>query len=241
MIEDMNKQKVTFSEQEAYGAARQYFIQNCGIQFNNDKHHRMYKEGLEVRECGFHGIHINAIISKFGPEVFHDHGIHIGDRDISCEAFSQIPDDNVTSVYLYMITGGECVCSKEDTIMRQLFADIWGTSYVDSGRDMLEGVIKRDAEQDVLSSSQQTGYLSPSYGPGFYGMEMPENKKIAEILESDRIGVEVRDSGIMVPLKSCSGIYLVVKDPAGLPLKACQTCRGNAKGCEQCRMRSPKK
>ncbi len=79
--------------------------------------------------------------------------------------------------------------------------------------------------------------LSDSFGPGYYGMKTQDTIKLLALLEGDAIGVTCRESGVMVPLKSCTGIYLVTDSTAPLPDLECETCLGNTGNCRLCNVR----
>ena len=121
-------------------------------------------------------------------------------------------------------TSGEYYLDGEP-IMNQLFADLWGSSFTEAGRRLL------------LSRLEGEGALSEEFGPGFYGMESIQMKEVGKILDTGRIGVEVRESGILVPIKSCGGISFRVGEGYLRLSSECADCRGNRSGCSQCSVR----
>ena len=46
-----------------------------------------------------------------------------------------------------MLTAGECYFSSEENIMDFLYADIWGTNYVDAGVQLMTERIREDLEK----------------------------------------------------------------------------------------------
>ncbi|HZK02755.1 MAG TPA: hypothetical protein VFC96_07830 [Anaerovoracaceae bacterium] len=237
----MNRALITFNEKEAREKAEQYFIRYCGLDLKVDKYIRMYTDAIKVRDDGIEGIQLSALISSFGPEVFSNRKIVYEGNEIYCEAFNRIPKENVKKVYLYIITAGECTFDPDDAIIKQLYADIWGTVYVDVGRDLLERVIEVDAENSLRDTPGGGGFLSTPISPGFFGMRTEESKNINAILSGEEIGISVRDNGIMLPLKTCSGLYLVVDDPDEMPEPECKDCIGSAGGCSLCKVMTERK
>lgn len=233
----MSKRIITFAEEDAYTRAEEYFIKNCGIDFSVEKHRRMYSNGMDVRRKGVHGIQIVAAVAKYGAEAFVNSGVEVGGERLSCNAFEQIAPGNVVAVYLYMLSAGECSCDPEDKIANRLFADIWGSAYTAAGKDLLEELIAAEAKTELTESGEVSGFLSKSFGPGYYGMGMEQNHILGRMLGNGEIGVEIRDSGIMLPIKSCSGVYFVVRDQYGLPGAECKDCAGNSKGCAFCHVK----
>lgn len=231
--------QVSFEEQQAYEPARNYFIRNCGFDLATEKHRRMMAEGLAARERGLAGISLRGLVACYGGQVWQDGGILIDGIRLICPAFSQIEGAHVHGVYLYVVTAGTCNYSQEDDIMVQLYADIWGTSYVDAARDLLEKDLIVRLKQEYPQEFGKNLFLSGGMGPGFYGMPPEQTKDIFQILDiANKLpGVEVRESGIMLPLKTCAGLYLLTDDLAGLPSPDCRDCIGNALGCEFCGIR----
>jgi len=229
---------VDFDEKEANEQAEKNFIGNCGFDLAREKHRRMMEDGLHARNKGIEDIHIRALLSSYSNEVFKDGRIIIAGTEFTCKAFEQVTRDNILRIYLYIITAGELAYSDANDILEQLYSDIWGTAYIDAGRAMLEEYLRRDAEKDYPGQIEKTIFLTNSFGPGFYGMMASQTKEFCKILDAEKIGIEVRDSGIMVPLKTCAGIYMLVNDRSCVPHPDCQQCIGNPKGCHFCRIRT---
>ena len=233
----MKNQKVSISEAAAYPFAIDRFIQTCGFNLETEKHKRMMKMGEKVREDGLNGININGLVSFYGPEVFQDDRIVIDEMNLTCNYFSQIPKSSVKGVYLYMLTAGECLFSSEENIMDFLYADIWGTNYVDAGVHVLTEEFIR---KDMTERFDGEAYLSEQFGPGYFGMPVIETKKFFEVMDADAIGVWVKDSGLMIPQKSCAGLYFVYDRDDIKAEVSCMKCYGNAKGCQFCAVRKTK-
>lgn len=228
----MNNMKLFFDEEKAFSLAKERFITTCGFDMTTTKHKKMMDMGLKVREDGVDGIKIQALVENYSGDVFKDHKIVVNGAEIFCNFFEQIPDEAVVGIYFYIITAGECNFSSEENIMDFLYADIWGTSYVDAGVELLEKKLKEDLDKDK--------YLSVCFGPGYFGMPVIETKNFFEILDGDEIGVKVKDSGLMIPQKTCSGLYLVLNNNDIVFEKDCMKCHGNKSGCQFCRTKQSK-
>ncbi len=235
----MINQKIKIEEAAAHSLAEKRFIQTCGFDLSRGKHQRMMKMGEKVRDEGLEGIDISAVISFFGPEYFSDGAIRVGDAVITCNYFSQIPAEALEGVYFYMLTAGECLFSSEENIMDFLYADIWGTNYVDAGIQVLtEQYIKKDMAERFAGREV---CLSEEFGPGYFGMPVIETKKFFSILDASSIGVRVKDSGLMIPQKTCVGLYLVYNRSDIKAEQSCMQCHGNAGGCQFCAIRAKMK
>lgn len=228
---------VEFDEKEVFEKAKDYFIKICGFQLDKENHKRMLALGMESRKEGIGGIRIRAVLSSYGAEVFHDQKVVIGEIAFSCPAFEKIKQDQVKKIYTYLLTAGECSSSNADKLEKQVFSDIWGTAYTDSARDLMEGYIKHNLEQEFPGQLDRTLFLSDAFSPGIYGMDLYQTKDLFQVLDAERIGMQVMDSGLMLPLKSCSGLFFAVTDTGDLPHQNCRECIGSSMGCSFCRFR----
>ena len=80
-------------------------------------------------------------------------------------------------------------------------------------------------------------YLSCEFGPGYFGMPVSESKSIMKIIDGEQIGIRVKESGLIIPQKSCMGFFFVYNQPGIEAEVECMKCRGNSRGCEFCRLR----
>ncbi len=231
----MNSEIIRISEKRVHEIAERAFISTCGLgSATSKKHLKMLEHGLKTRDSGMSGIDIRAIVGYYGPEVFDGGKIKIGEAELSCNYFSRIPREYVEGIYIYMLTAGECLFESEDKIMEFLFADIWGTSYVDAGTEALkEDYIIPDMKKRCKDKKI---HLSKEFGPGYFGMFVGQTKEFEKILENEKIGVKVKDSGMMIPQKSCAGIYFCLNNKiADEP--ECAKCMGNPAGCNFCEIK----
>ena len=230
---------INISEERAHIGAEKRFINTCGITPGGSrKHQKMLEQGLKARDSGIDGIDIRAVVKYVGTEAIKNGRIEIGDAILDCNYFYKIPREYVEGMYIYMMTVGECLFESEDKIMEFLFADIWGNSYVDSGIEVLRedyvipDMRERFPGKDVI--------LSDEFGPGYFGMHVGRTKDFAKILDAESVGITVKESGMMIPQKSCAGLFFVLnheleKEPA------CMRCVGNPKGCEFCEINMRRK
>ena len=226
---------IEFSESEACLPAEKRFIQNCQFDLSKPKHRRMMEMARKVREDGIDGIKIRAKVSFCEPENFHDGRITMGKETVTCNFFSQISDDRVKGIYLYMLTVGECYFSSEENIMDFLYADIWGSSYVDVSTDLLIERIKCDMSRRY--ENEEELWLTPEFGPGYFGMPVSETHKFYSILDGDEIGCVVKDSGLIIPQKSCTGLFFVLSGKELDVEPECLHCAGTGSGCAFCAVR----
>ncbi len=236
----MNEGILRIPEKELYKEAQEHFIHICGLSRESSKQLKMLNLGTRSRLKGLEGLNIKAIIKSFDIEAYQNRKVQIQGKTFTCHGFENIPDDTVKKVYLYIVTVGECKYDQEDDIMTQLYADVWGTAYTEAARDYVKNRILEDLSRGFPGQPGNSLFLSETFGPGFYGMDVLKSIDLYGLLEAEKIGIQVRDSGILLPLKSCSGIFLAVTDPNSLPHPDCRDCLGNAMSCSFCRLRKHK-
>ena len=219
------------NEAELYPIAKKYFMDYSGLDASKEKHRRMISTAEKVRLDGLLGINVRAVVSRWDGECISNGKLVKEGTALECRAFSQIPDGSVKQIYAFAVTAGECLYNDDDPITNQLFADTWGTTYVDVARMLLEKAFK---EEMALNFKGQNVSLSAHFGPGFYGMPITENITLCRLLSADSIGIHTKDNGLMIPLKSCSGLYFATCDTRSLPKQSCEQCVGNAAGCAYC-------
>lgn len=234
----MRNRLFTFEESNAYEDAEKRFIKTCGFDLQKSKHQRMMKMGEKVREDGIDGIKIRAMLSFCDASALKDEYMEVEGERLEFTYLERIPKDAVLGIYFYALTVGECYFSSEENIMDFLFADIWGTNYVDSSMDLLRTEIENDMKETFRDYPQT--YLSAEFGPGYFGMPVSASKSIMKIIDGQQIGIRVKDSGLIIPQKSCMGFFFVYDRPGIETETECRKCRGNSKGCAFCRIRQQK-
>lgn len=234
----MRNRLFIFEESSAYKDAEKRFIKTCGFDLQKPKHQRMMKMGEKVREDGIDGIQIRAMLSFCDASALKDEYIEVDGERLEFPYLERIPKDAVLGIYFYALTVGECYFSSEENIMDFLYADIWGTNYVDSSMELLRTEIENDMKQTFKDYPQT--YLSAEFGPGYYGLPVSASKSIMKIMDGQQIGIRVKESGLIIPQKSCMGFFFVYDRPGIEVETECRKCRGNSKGCMFCRIRQQK-
>ncbi|HKK96412.1 MAG TPA: hypothetical protein VJ916_08890 [Anaerovoracaceae bacterium] len=231
----MNTKIIAIGKEDLLKNAKKDFVKLCGFDLNKSKHQRMMDRANQVLEDGIHSIDIKALIADFDGSKYKDKKITINDTVLECNFFSQIPDDKVVAIYFSVITVGECWFASEEEIMNFLYADNWGTVFVDVASEKVKEYIRMDMKEKYEMDEGKNYYMSKALGPGYFGMGVTETNKIKEIIDFDSIGVKVKDSGLMIPQKSCVDIYFLLNEDIHFPVE-CSDCVGNKKGCQNCKI-----
>ena len=208
--------------------ARAGFARSCGFKDGSEKHRRMAQMADEVLQKGIAGLSPAAVVSAYDGNVLAGDSVVLDGVTFRCSAFKQINAVRVRKFYAFILTVGQ-VSAPSDEVMDLLYADFWGTAFTDAAMDELTQSLARDAGD---------GSHIAKFGPGFYGMSVSNIPLIFSILDGSAIGVEVcKDSGCMVPLKSCAGFMVATDGAAELTAAACMSCTGNRGGCRLCKNR----
>lgn len=209
-----------------------YFSNICGFHREKEKYKAMLDEGLTVRDQLLENINIKVVISEYDNNVLYNNYIKIDDVSFKCNAFEQIDKENIIKVYPYILTVGD-VGLEHAPMLDKVYADAWGTAYVDASRDILKRMIVDRNHTEYIC-------ISDSFGPGYYGMDITQVINFFKILEAELIQVKLTESGLMLPIKTCAGFFLAVNDEKQLPKVDCKLCLSNEKGCQFCRIKMKK-
>lgn len=209
--------------------AEEIFAARTGLKRQGKKVERMKRDAEKVREQIESAIDLRCEYAYFEAGDFSVSGdeLSIDDIALKCRFFEEIQENEVKGVYLYACTAGD-YSFPEWKLMDQLYADIWGDAYIDASRMLMEDRIRGLIGDDCR--------LSESFGPGFYGMDVIENLKFPQLIDFDAIGIGFNSSGIMIPIKSCTGLYFTVTPEYKGAGPECRACRGNHENCSICKV-----
>jgi len=227
----MESRDFSLDERDAHSQAEAEFLMAGGFDLGKEKHRKIVKRGRAVLERGLPGISIRGRYALCGG-CYGDSGVALGGARVWARPFGLIPAEKVRMAIPFVITAGECSCGEGEPVMDQLLAYMWGTAYVDAARSHFEALLRDGlGMEDGLS-------LSPPFGPGFYGMDNRDSTIICGALSSERIGVRAKESGVMMPEKTCSGIYLLAESGTEFPSDECMGCPASKEGCAYCMIRN---
>ncbi len=227
---DKKNTELQFDIMECCERATQRFIEDTGVGKEGDKFQRMRKEAFEIRQLIEPRIDVKGLyrfddVFALEGQVLKVYGMTGEEIAITCTAFEQIDPATIEGVYFYAVTAGDYYL-EDMPVLKQLYADIWGTAFTDAIREIL------------VEQLEEKHPVSDSFGPGFYGMDVREMQKMPELVDFLSLGMEVRESSIILPLKSCAGILFKVNDDYKRINSACELCFGNKKTCTLCGMRN---
>ena len=217
---------ISFDSQMLQEESEQLFTKMGGLDKAGKRIERIRELGTQIRDVIDDLIEAKAIVSFYSADQITKDGmsIWIDGTEIRCNAFEQIDTDQIKGAYVYFIYAGD-IYLEDRPIMDQLLIDMWGTAFVDSIRKHFGEMLAEESN------------LSEEFGPGFYGMDVRQMIDLTKLTDPKKIGIEVRKTGIILPQKSCGGIYLAVED-GYVPLDtACADCIGTFSSCSYCNLK----
>ncbi|MCB6993572.1 hypothetical protein LI177_08775 [bacterium 210820-DFI.6.37] len=219
----MNRYLMEFNMEECSELAHEIFMRTSGINKDGPKFERMRKDAFRMRKVIEDRIKIRATCAYYDDVEITGNKAIIGGKIFRCSAFDQLRQEYIKGAYIYALSVGD-FGFPEEPILDQLYADIWGSAFTDAARILMRKKLEENAK------------LSDSFGPGFYGMDVSEIGTLTSMLNMDELDIEVKANGIMVPLKSCAGLYFSVDERYQKLNQACETCMGTHLSCKLCQV-----
>lgn len=216
---------IEFDKKQCCDRAQELFIKESGCGKDGAKYEKMRTNAFEIRKLIEPRIDVKCTYKIYNSFELKNETLIIENEQFNCTAFGQINPKSVDAVIFYAVTAGNYYL-EDRPIMDQLYADIWGTAFTDAMREIFMDEMKKNYK------------ISDSFGPGFYGMDVTEMKKMPKFVSFDSLGMEVKNSCVILPLKSCAGIIYIVNELYTKLDSACQLCYGNKKTCSLCSIRN---
>jgi len=205
--------------------AKKDFYQISGLHRESPGQARMESHAEHSFETLKDLIQPRAVLSYFPEPTLEGGRLIIGGEWVFSQVLEQVEPKRAQGVLVYGLTIGDYP-DDEDLFLR-LMGDFWGTAYVDSARKTLR--------EDMQNREEFQGYFfSDELGPGFFGMGMNNALKFGRLIDLSKIGVELGSKGMMTPVKSALGLYLLSQDSPITFGDRCLYCKGNEGGCKLC-------
>lgn len=149
----------------------------------------------------------------------------ISDSTITLSTGHKITGDNPAKVFaeakdlfLFVITLRGYEKIDEDDIVLQFMADTWGSAYAESSERHLANLIADELEPEGLLRSHV-------WCPGQHEIPLENQLPIFDLLKPEEIGCTLRDSLLMQPAKSCSGIIGALQVSSAGIARPCSFCQ----------------
>ena len=170
---------------------------------------------------------LNVLIQPFAKECIREDRFVFGGQEIFCNVLERIECSQIETGYVYAFHAPLFEMEETDSLLTQYYLEIFQIACMDVCRQQIQDYLER--KHSVL----QKQYCSPSFGPGYYGMDIDAVPKLISFLEADTVGVKWQEDKLY-PIMSLVGVYLISKGELLADCKDCAGCLGQAGGCQYC-------
>lgn len=202
-------QIVTLDKEPGREVAKAHFMDLCGYNRGYEVSQERIDASLEALEDIYDQIEIKALYSEYGDNSVKGTILSLDGVDMECGALALIPSEEIKKVYIYLLKVGD-IEFDEDNALNEIFYDFWESAYVFAGREILR---KR------LQEENPDLFVSGSLGPGFYEMNVFHLQEYFKLLEGEKIGMKLVSRGLMSPMKSFAGFFVLTREAIDFPPK----------------------
>ena len=225
----MKDEIIRISMREIYEPAEKYMGIMMGFHRDSPAAKKSKDATMTVRRI-FDELEMEFLVSKVVSDAVHEDYFLIGETRIDCSRLARLEKGMVLGGYAFLFHAPMPDLSKQPVSVQYL-ADSWETAFVDAGRDLIRKRLVKKAEQEY----GRKAYITDTIAPGMYGMAGSDVGKFFEFLDASRIHLKILESGIMMPVKSFAGIYLILDQDVVIKTMDCSECLSGGKGCEYCK------
>ena len=224
----IKNQMILLEKEQAGETADKYFMGMCGYDNGKAGSKKKIERAVKCLEDIYDQLEIKVLISEYPGSCVDGTNLKLDHERFTCKVLSQIPAGAIERIYVYLMTAGEPVYTAANTL-NEVYCDLWQNAYVDAGVDVLRHYL-----QELKYNEEM--YVSKSIGPGFYGMEASEIKRIFAILDSGKIELKLLDSGFISPVKSFAGFFIVTSNAWDFADENCLNCPASGPSCKYCKV-----
>lgn len=142
--------------------------------------------------------------------------LQLDDARLEAEIFSQLPPEHLRQAFIYFLAVGDCPQPETDSLVDLLIYDNLGYNPGKKRHGRSWSVIWQKKDESLA--------LSCSYGPGYFNIPRTVILSLRELVDPSKIGMEIMDNTLMLPQKSCAGVYLMATDDTGFRKTRSRRC-----------------
>ena len=165
-----------------------------------------------------------AIVSYYDRDqlVFSEDGLLVNGIKLESSVFGRVNPASINGVFVYFLSAGKYTAYDSAPAADQLIIDLLGTAAVEAIRLYVRELFKKET------------FISEEFGPGLYGMDVRQMHRLNLLADASRAGIRIKESGMLVPVKSCGAFCFDVTEDYVPFHSACKSCRGSSGSCSLC-------
>lgn len=223
----MNSRVLSVRTSELLSEALKYMKIKCNIDDESREGARMYQGCMRIWARCFAGKQINILVEDFGRECIavKNQRLKIGEETFTCHLLEMVNIYSIKGGFFYVFHAPETDMMVMNPT-EKFYVECWQIALMDAARIWLERFLRRQQPEG--------NYLSESFGPGFYGMEIEAVAAMVNEIQGEQVGVRLLENGMMEPAISLVGMFLTGTKPFKMPSGDCSFCQGTSH-CQMCR------
>lgn len=170
---------------------------------------------------------VSVLLQPFAGECVHKGYLEFGNKKIECNVLEQIDTAGVEKGYLYAFHAPDVDLESAGSVLDQYYMETFQVACMDVIRGWIQGYLERK------NCVYEKKYCSPSFGPGYYGMDMDAVPELLGLMDASQVGVSWNGER-MSPKMSLVGAYLIAGEDVFEVDFDCRDCIGQSGGCEFC-------
>ncbi|MGN1015321.1 MAG: hypothetical protein ACI4PM_08195 [Butyricicoccus sp.] len=220
---------ITIPTSKLYERAKQYMEVMCGLNRGTKRAEKSRAQAEKIWDQLFAETNTEFLVMPFPKEYVTDKTIALSDDKIlNCTLLDNIATDSVRKGFAFLFHSPMPDLSAFP-VSEMYLADSWETCIVDAGRDVLRTYLLERETQDGGDY-----YITDTLAPGMFGIPAAQVKSFFDVLDAARVDITLLPSGMMAPVKSFAGIYLLLDQQAVIDAMDCGNCLSGHKHCEYC-------
>ena len=227
----MKNQRINLTEEKLRSLSEQYFNKKCGFFLKTEKNKTMMREAEKIRNLYQDQVKVKLLLSEYPSSSLWKGQFQFENVTVPCGVLQKIHPEQIWSIYVYALCLEEIPSPSSGDLLETFYLDTWMTSLVDAARDWIKTYTEELAKKQA---GNRDVFMTESFGPGFYGMELCSVQKFFQIMDTEQIGLRFSKK-MMIPAKSNVGLFLALKEKFDLPSRDCINCLGNKGSCEFCK------
>ncbi len=226
----MKQQCISLPTSALYEAAEPYMDVMCGFSRRTKQVEKSRRAAMKVRAALFDHTETPCLVAPIGKECIGREHFAVEGGQIACTVLGQLKQQGIYGGYAFMLHAPVPDLSALP-IAEMYLADCWQTCLVDAGCDVLRQLLLEQAETTLHKKL----YITNALAPGMYGIKAENVKDFFTMMDGSQIGIRLLESGMMDPVKSFVGFFVLLDRQVVIAETDCAQCMSGHKHCAYCK------